>query len=248
MNQGFIKGSPWTAEENALLASAYAAGGIAAATAALPHRSVAAIYHRTQRAQLACRRRRWTAQDDARLRSLWSGDATLREVARGLGRSEATTYWRAQKIGLPLGVPAGWEYLHHAAKRTGYTSSQLRAILSDAGAPVRQILARPSKRRGKARGRGRRRFYGMVWPADVDIAVADWLARDTIEGQAKRAGVSSETLRRRLKAIGEQAPKRKHRWRVTDEQAERALGAKLVRARRERGRYAGAAFVAGATA
>jgi hypothetical protein len=242
MTAGFITGAAWTAEENERLRAAYAAGGIDAAAAALPHRSVGAIYHRTQRMRIASRRRRWTARDDSRLRRLWSGELDLKGIAASLGRSAATTYWRAQKLGLPLGVPAGWEYLHRAAERCGFGTGQLRTILRAAGVTIRPLLARPSKRRGKRKGA--RRSFSMVWPADVDIAVADWLAREPIERAAKRAGVASETLRRRLKALGEQAPKaRKHRWLVSAEQTERALGAKLVRSRAQRGRYAGASFV-----
>lgn len=238
-----IKGELWTAAELRLLTVCYQYGGIAAARAALPHRSVASLYHKTYRARLAQRRRRWAALDDAKLRKLWSGELSLADIARALGRSEITTYWRAGKIGLPRGVQPGWEYLSAAAERTGYGTTQLRAILKAAGVALRPVIARPSQRRGKRKGR--RKTFHMVWAEDVTLAVADRLERETVQMASQRVGVSSETLRRRLRALGVKPPrKKKARWLVSEEQVARALAAKLVRTRRERGRYSGARFAA----
>jgi len=68
-----------------------------------------------------------------------------------------------------------------------------------------------------------------VWADDVDEAIASHLGKETLEMAAKRRGVVSETLRRRLRALGIKPPKFHHRWLVTDEQVERALSLVLVR-------------------
>jgi AraC-like DNA-binding protein len=239
-----MSATPWTDSEDAIVREHYAADGVRGVQALLPARSAASIHHRARRLN-SLRRRRWTAADDAKLRSLWTGELCVREIASAIGRSAATTYWRAQQIGLPLGVPDGWEYLTTSAERVGFCVSQLRRILAAAQVPVRPVLARPSEARGrKARLAGKRmqrHRYGMVWPADVDAAVQDWLECDTVEKHAERLGVSRETLSRRLRALGGVKPGGKRHWRVTDAEARAALEAKLVRTR-ERGLYVGAHY------
>lgn len=242
MTHASLLSPPWTDAEDATVRAHYGAGGAAGVQALLPHRSIASIHHRARRVD-SLRRRRWSAADDDRLRRLWTGDSPLPEIARILKRTPRTTYWRAQKLKLPLGVPPGFEYLHAAAKRTGFGTGQLRRILAAARVSVRRVLARPSEPRGK-RG-GARNTCGMVWPSDVDIAVADWLQRETVEQLAKRHGVARETLSKRLRALGGKRPRGKKHWRVTDEEAARALSARLVRTR-ERGRYSGAHYAEGA--
>lgn len=212
--------TPWTQEEIDALCVAWDAGGIYAARAALPHRSVAALYHKTQRLG-RYRRRRWTLDDDRRLRALWSGETQLRQIAATLRRTTKTTYWRAQKLGLPLGCPHGWEYLSRAAKRTGYCTTQLRPILEAADVEVRHALARPAKRRGK---RGAGRFAFIVWPADVDVAVARWLETEPLSAAARRVGVSADTLARRLLSVGVEKPRvGKFRWRIHPDEVALAL-------------------------
>lgn len=238
----------WTPAEEETLRAAYARGGIKAARRALPHRSESSICHRAERMGVQ-RRRRWTAADDDRLRRLWTGRDTLGKIAKTLGRSRRTTYWRAQKLGLTLGVPAGFEYLHASAKRTGFEVSQLRRILRKARVRIRPTLARPSKRRGNDKDpqpgekRPKRNRFWMVRPEEVDPAVLDWLKRETVEQHAKRLGVARLTLQRRLEALGGKRPSGKRHWRITDEEARRAFEARLVRSRVERGRYSGARFV-----
>lgn len=219
----------WTPEEDAVLTKAYSEGGIYAARAALPARGASAIYHRTQRLKLV-RRRRWTDADDARLRDLWDGGNTVDEVAKALGRTVATTYWRAQHIGLPLGVPEGWEYLSSAARRTGYHGDQLRKILAFAGADIRRALSAPGR---PARGKSRKvRVHYIVVPGEVDTAIEAWHATEPVETAARRIGMCGETLKRRLLAAGVEKPKRRGKpraghapfhWRVTQEDIDRAL-------------------------
>jgi hypothetical protein len=225
------KYAPWTAAESAALRDSYLSGGIGAARAALPSRSVNAIWHRAQILNLG-RRRRWTAADDTRLRKLWDGELSVREIAAHLGRTPVTTYWRARQLGLPCGCPPGWEYLSHAAQRTGYPcTSQLRRVLGAAGATVRRALSSP---RVDARAK-----HGtwIVRPAEVDLAVADWHETEPVETAARRLGIAGETLAKRLVKLGFEKPKsglpvrnkRKRHWRVRPEEVALAMRAPIGR-------------------
>ena len=215
---------PWTAAEDAIFRQAYNAGGIHGAIAALPKRNVNSLYHRAQRLGLS-RRRRWSPIDDVRLRKLWNAELDLDQIAERLGRTQISTYWRAQKIGLPLGCPDGWEYLSHAAKRTGYDTGQLRTILAADGISLRCAIAAPNrKRRGKVTGFVRRTH--IVPPGAVDAAVEAWLEREPLEAAARRVQMCAETLARRLRSIGvTKDVGRKRYWRVSAEDVSRALEA-----------------------
>lgn len=190
---------PWSAAEDRTLRTAYAEGGIAAATAALPNRSRTGIYRRAQRLEIK-RRRRWSRQDDNRLRMLW-GEASMDAIVRELGRTRLTVYWRAQHLGLELGCPQGWEYLTAAAQRTGYSTGQLRRILRAA-----HVRIEPGYSRTQA---PKQRHYHIVQPHDVDEAVAAWHATETVHDAACRRGMCSETLRQWLLDAGCTPPKRR---------------------------------------
>lgn len=175
---------PWTLAEDAKLKEAYSCNGIDGALSMLPKRSQSSIFHRAQRLGLK-RRRRWTPVDDRHLSSLW-GTQSLGWIARHLNRTAVTTYWRAQKIGLPLGCPQGHEYLHHAAKRTGYDTKTLREILKAKGVRLWLSMARPNA--------GKYRFH-TVDPIDVDDAVKAWLEIEVVHSAAEARGLVGETLR-----------------------------------------------------
>lgn len=201
---------PWTGLDDQKLTEAYTRAGVRAAASALPKRSKCAILHRAQRLGLQ-RRRRWTPEDDQHLTALW-GTMSLGWVARELKRTAITTYWRAQKIGLPLGCPQGHEYLQHAAKRTGYYSGQLRDILKAHGVKIWLSMARPNA--------GKRRFH-TVDPLDVDDAIAKWHETEIVSCAAEARGIVRETLRDWLlaaRARGVAVPDppklKKGRWRV----------------------------------
>jgi hypothetical protein len=239
----------WTETEDATLRASFAAGGIAAARTALPDRTKSALYGHARRLGLR-RRRRWSLEDDARLRRLWDAELDLPDIAARLARTPITTYWRAQKLGLPLGCPTGWESLNVAAERTGYETSQLRRILSAHGAVIRRAVTRESKPRGRAVGtKNARRLRHIVARGEVDAAVAAWLETEPVETAARRLGWCGETLARRLKLIGVEGPgKARAHWRVRAEEVEAAARVQLAktrRARSERGRFAAAGSAAG---
>lgn len=227
---------PWSPAEDSTLRVAYLTGGIAAAKAELPGRSPQALYHRAQRL-MVLRRRRWTPDDDARLRSLWDGELALPAIAARLGRTEITTYWRAQKIRLPLGCPAGYEYLSKAARRTGYDTGQLHRVLSAADATVKRALVAPCRKR-KGKSTSPLRLHWIVFSAEVDVAVEAWHETEPVQAAAARVGVCGETLTRRLRALGFKKPvhssgpgrpKAKRHWRVRPEEVEAAMRAPFGR-------------------
>jgi hypothetical protein len=202
--------TPWTPEQDRVLVAAYAAGGVKAAAAALPERSESSIFHRARRLRVT-RRRRWTPGDDLTLEVLWGEGLRLSGIAKHLGRTTLTVYWRAQKIGLPLGVPDGFEHLSTAAKRAGFAPEALRLMLRRAGKKVRSSLSRPT---------GPRSWHRQIVDSrDVDEVVARHLATETPAAAARRLGINPDRLRARLAQIGVQnAPGTRAHLRVTDEQ------------------------------
>jgi len=167
-----------------------------------------------KRPELARHYRRWTRDDVKLLRDLW-GTATLETVAKKLGRSPLTVYYFATKAGLQRGCPQGFEYLTAAAKRTGFDTGQLRAILASAGVKLRVAMALPKKRR----------HYHVVSPDLVDEAVAAWMKLEGLPDAARRLGTTREVIRAALVAAGHEPPPVKFRWRVLPEVATASLAA-----------------------
>lgn len=222
MSRGGIKGATagfkaWTPADEAKLREAYARGGYKAACAVLPGRTAASVMHRANRLGVLVRRR-WTKADDETLRTLWEIGLGIKEIAADLKRTACTTYVRAQKLGLPLGCPDGFEYLSAAAERAGYCTTQLRRILRWAKVTIRRSLGGPTE--------AARRFH-IVDPLEVDDALARWHATEPVQAAARRLGLCGETLARRLRKVGvkDTRTKKKQHWRVRGEDVQRALGA-----------------------
>lgn len=219
MNRGVVEGTlPWTDAEGAVLAEAYARGGIAEARRALPSRSSSAIYHMAKRLGVK-RRVRWTPKDQAKLRTLW-GSVPIDDICKELGRTRCAVCWYAHNVlGLKTGNPPPWEYLSHAARRTGYQTSQLRRILRWAHVEIRAAYV--------YRASSWQRH--IVDPVEVDDAIADWHKTETLENAARRTGMCSETLRRRLVARGvvliKATRKKKSHFRVPSAEVDAAMEA-----------------------
>lgn len=235
-----MKLRPWTPREDEVIAASLATLGVKGVLAALPHRTAKAIRGRARRLASGPARRFWHAADDEKLRSLWTGELTVKQIAKRIGRSPAMTYVRAHALGL-RGCPDGFEYLHEACARTGFDIHTLRDLLRKADVDIRLSLARPTKR-SPSGGRGLKGRHTIVWPADVDAAVADYCEREPTERVAERLGVSRETLRRRLSVLLGGKPERYKHWRVTEDEARRAVAAKMVRTRDSGGRIVGARY------
>lgn len=148
----------------------------------------------------------WTEEDDARLRLVW-GERTTPGVARAMGRTTTAVYFRAVRIGLPVGCPQGKEYLTHAARRAGFTLKTLRRILERASVAMRAAMSMP-------RGRRTGRHHFVVDPQDVDDAVADHMACETPSRASERHRVRVATLTQLLAAAGHVRPQRGRRWLV----------------------------------
>jgi hypothetical protein len=221
-----MNGVPWTPAEDESVRRLYPTAGPAAARAALPGRSLNAVHLRAH--GLGCTRHpHWTPRDDARLRLLWGDGRPLPYLARKLGRSQLGVYEHAYSLGLPVGCPQGWEYLSHAADRTGYHESQLRRILKAAGKRIARALALPGKGRSRPRA-------CIVEPQDCDDAITAWNAAEPAERAARRLGHCGEMLRRRLRLLGLAAPIRagtRRHIRVTSDQIRAALAVRVVSGR-----------------
>lgn len=207
MNPGARKGPFWTPAEDAVIRELATTTEASDLAAKLPGRTQSAVFHRMRKLGIQ-KRRRWTAADDRKLEMLWG--KSLKVVAAELGRTMLTTYWRAQKLGLGLGVPQGGEYMSAAARRTGYAISTLWMILRWAG--VRPLLS-------LARERTERSTH-WVDPDDVNDAIEKWLLTETPEAAARRHGYSAECVIQRLIRSGLAVPprpgKRCH-WRIPSE-------------------------------
>jgi hypothetical protein len=214
----------WSWAEDEVLRECYLRFGAKRCQVALPGRSLSAIMKRANAIGLLSKRH-WSEDDDERLRKLW-GAFSLDNIAKRLGRTLNTTYWRAQKLGLQLGVPQGYESLNAAVERTGYVQKQLRAIAEWAGVDIRRTLSRPMKSRSKA-GRFSYHFC-FVDPFDIDEAIAKWLKTEPVETIARRHGIAGETLHRWLVDAGLTPPSEpKRRWRVDTETADRIVAERM---------------------
>ena len=206
--------TPWTPDEDAALREVYPAGGVKAALAALPGRSANSV--RIHANRLGLRTREWWKEDEDRtLRNLADDGRTLRYIAKALGRSRRGIEQRATELGVSLGVPPGYETLTRSARRTGLCVATLRRVLEAQGVLLH-------RRRHSNRHSTRPQHY--VEPCDVDDAIEAWCRTEPVAAAARRAGVGVVALRKRLRAIGVAAPRRRH-LRVTEEQVAAALNA-----------------------
>lgn len=100
----------WTADEDALLRDGYAEGLRCEHIATtLPGRTSGSVIARARKLGLTTYARRWTREDDARLRSLVAREITPAEAARALGRTPEAIRRRARilSVQLPPVVPRG---------------------------------------------------------------------------------------------------------------------------------------------
>lgn len=122
--------------------------------------------------------RRWTPDDDRKLRNWW-GIETMRTIAGRLGRTGDAVAARARILGLAV-VPTGpVEYLTHAARRTGFHVESLRRILERAGVPMDRTMSRPLRAKTKRRCRVVDR--ALVDAAVEDVCRGDWFR--TVRGE-----------------------------------------------------------------
>ena len=192
----------WTPAADTLLRESYSTGGIRAARKVFPGKSDPVLYNRACNVLKLHRghNRAWTDAEDAQIEFAWPYDS-IAVIARALNRTRLMVYKRAvDHLGLPAGVPDGWEYLWTATQRTGYCNTdQLRRILAWARVPIK---------RSQTLHTGRRHRH-MVEIEKVDAAVARWLKTETLKAAGRRYGVSGTTMKHWLNRAGvrlERAP------------------------------------------
>ncbi len=154
--------------------------------------------------------RPWTEQEDNAIRVGW-GIHPIEQIAASLGRSQRTVFRRgARVLELGGGCPQGFEFEGQAARRCGYSLPAMRRILYWARVKIRPAASRPG-----CLGHGR-----IVEPHDVDQAISEWMAHETLAQAGVRLGYSRETLRTWLNedagaGIISLSPHAvKHHWRI----------------------------------
>lgn len=141
-------------------------------------------------------RRPWTREHDALLRREW-GALSVRGLRTLLGRTAAAIRERARILGLRTkDMRRGYEGLVQAAKRCGFASDTMRALLDRHGVPWRRTFKRQQR---PCSAQGSMRVYD---PDAVDEAVAAELRLETPNSAAQRHGVKHRTLHRWLVDAG----------------------------------------------
>lgn len=166
----------------------------------------------------------WKPKDEEVLRFLWETPATIRELCTHFGRSAQGICRRAVKLGLPPRVPNGFEFLTHAAMRTGFDIKTFRNVLLWARVKI-HIVRRYKLKRKKVKNRKRKFFHQCyVNPLEVDEAVGRWMNTETPATAAPRFGVDATTLRRWLRNAGiKRKPERHCPWRIDSKIIERVV-------------------------
>lgn len=117
----------WTAGLDARLRASFAGGGVAAAHAALPHLTRAAVKNRAQQLGLRHPERFWTPDEDAYLREHYGRSGhTAAACARVLGRGVPATQRRVGKLGLLS--ERTWTAGEREAVRSGYAARGAAAL------------------------------------------------------------------------------------------------------------------------
>ena len=214
-------GRHWTADEDALLRELYVVRGGARRLADQLQRSLHSVHRRARRLNVK-RYTHWSSADVAKLKQLW-GDHSVETVARMMGRSPEAVYWRAQKHGLTLGCPQGYEYLSHAAKRAGFPVGTLRRILRLTGhsGSIRRAITRTRVAPGSSR-----HVHWVVDSFAVDEAVEQWLSTEPLEAACRRLGVGRAWLMNRLVGrpdVPARPQLRKATWRVPSAVVDRVV-------------------------
>jgi len=212
-----MKSGTWSPEEDAILRAGYTGRGGAQRVADQLGRSVKSVMWRAGKLGISTHAR-WTADQDRRLRNLW-GEKTIPEIGKLLDRTPIGVWERAKKVGLPIGCPEGCEYLTVAAERVGFSDWGVRKICKRAGVRIRQAMSL-----GRTEGKYTRL---VVDSFELDEAVKAYLDTETVNEAARRLGIGSHTLTRRLLAADGVPPKpkrRKKHWRLPSAVIDRAIG------------------------
>jgi hypothetical protein len=219
--------NPWTTAEVDALRIAWETGGKRAALAALPGRTLKAIYDKTLRLKIRQSRwRHWTKEDESRLKSMWGFESSY-SIARALDRIPSGVYAKARELGLRSEVPEGYERVSRCARRVGYNLQSLRIILKWAGVKVRPHVFKRRLNTPTPSKRCRRFRQQIVDTEEADEAVRRWMRTEPIRVIARRLNTEYRKILSLLAAAGIKALRtsngsRSH-WRVDAETCERVV-------------------------
>lgn len=187
----------WRALEDELLRSATLASLPATLVAERLHRPVDQV--RTRRRLLGLARprsRRYSAEDDDRLRRHWTSGGDVVELGHRLGRSPDSLRLRAQELGLhrPCRRPR-WSTAEDDAVRDGYAN----------GETCREIArSLPSRSPGAVSARALKlglATYARRWSATDDSRLRHLLRVSSLEKTAGALGRTPEGVRRRARQL-----------------------------------------------
>lgn len=144
------------------------------------------------------KRHPWTPEQVALLVrewGVWGARALLRTLRP---HSWVSIRRKADRLGLPRGIPQGCASLAELARRCGISAKPLAKILEDAGVQVRNVYPGHALR-PRAPRTSQRRY------AEADEAVEafeQWLGRELLRQAAVRLGSSPHTLYARARRVG----------------------------------------------
>jgi hypothetical protein len=188
----------WSPLADSLLREATRAGVPATVLARRLHRPVEQL--RARRRQLGLDRppaRRYTSDDDAAIRALWTSGGDLDELARELGRTPDALRLRARRLGLHC--PARrrrWTDTEDATLRDGYadglTCDEIARALTQR---TPTAVAARAHELGLA-------SYARRWSPEDDSRLSHALSLHTIDDVARALVRTPEAIRRRARKLG----------------------------------------------
>ena len=163
---------------------------------------------------------RWSKEETEYLRRMW-GREPIGGIARMTGRTPRSIAIRLRALGIPFGVPEGYESLLACTKRTGFCMLTLKMVLKFGNVPTHLHHGRNWKQ-------WKRQYrHRVVDKFDVDEAIAKWLSTETIPQAARRLKIKPRRLEWLLKqagvAIFRQTAKKTSRKRVFSADADRVV-------------------------
>lgn len=130
--------------------------------------------------------KRWTRAEDMTIINGW-GELSQRAMMENVpSRTWPAIRARARVLRLPFGIPQGFESVTKAAKRSGFSPSQIRKILKDAKVMITKRIS------CKTYCKSHKMYY--VDPVEVDAAVRSFLESTSVQSFCNRNGLKPRTV------------------------------------------------------
>jgi hypothetical protein len=157
--------------------------------------------------------RRWTPEEDERLRRLYTAGASLAAMARDLGRSQDAVGARRAAVGL---------HSRRASRAWSALEDAIVTAANQAGLPATTVARQ--LRRAAQQVRARQRQLGLAGPrarryaADEDALMrARWTPGADVDALARELGRSPDALRLHARQLGLHRPAPRRRWQVHED-------------------------------